>query len=39
MNLYTKQKYTHRHRKQTCGYQRGKGEGYGINRYKLLYIK
>ena len=24
-NLYTKQKETHRHRKQTCGYQRGKG--------------
>ena len=28
MNLFTKQKQTHRHRKQTCGYQRGKaGEG------------
>ena len=25
MNLYTKQKQTHRHRKQTYGYQRGKG--------------
>ena len=25
MNLFTKQKYTHRHRKQTYGYQRGKG--------------
>ena len=23
MNLFTKQKYTHRHRKQTHGYQRG----------------
>ena len=27
MNLFTKQKQTHRHRKQTYGYQRGKGEG------------
>ena len=26
MNLFTKQKQTHRHRKQTYGYQRGKGE-------------
>ena len=25
MNLYTKQKQNHRHRKQTYGYQRGKG--------------
>ena len=25
MNLVTKQKQTHRHRKQTYGYQRGKG--------------
>ena len=25
MNLYTKQKQTHRYRKQTYGYQRGKG--------------
>ena len=23
MNLFTEQKQTHRHRKQTCGYQRG----------------
>ena len=30
MNLITKQKQTHRHRKQTYGYQRGKGGG-GIN--------
>ena len=32
MNLFTKQKQTHRLRKQTNGYQRGKvgGEG-GIN--------
>ena len=25
MNLYTKQKQTHKYRKQTYGYQRGKG--------------
>ena len=43
MNLYTKQKQTHRYRKQTYGYQRGKWEGIneevGINTYTLLYIK
>ena len=27
MNLYTKQKQTHRYRKQTYGYQRGIFEG------------
>ena len=27
MNLFTKQKETHRHRKQTYGYQRGRGGG------------
>ena len=27
MSLFTKQKQTHRHRKQTCGYQRGKWGG------------
>ena len=27
MNLFTKQKKTRRHRKQTYGYQRGKGGG------------
>ena len=27
MNLFTKQKQTHRHRKQTYGYQRGRGGG------------
>ena len=27
MNLYTKQKQTHRHRKQTYGYQKQKGQG------------
>ena len=26
MNVYTKQKQIHRHRKQTSGYQRGKGK-------------
>lgn len=45
MNLYTKQNQTDRHRTQIYGYQRRKGgwggvnEQYGINRYKLLYIK
>ena len=29
MNAYTKQKYTHRHRKQSYGSQRGKG-GRGV---------
>ena len=32
MNLYTKQKQTHRHRKQTNNYQRGKGGGDGYIR-------
>ena len=27
MDLFTKQEQTHRHRKQTYGYQRGKGWG------------
>ena len=41
MYLDIKQKHTHRHRRQTYGYQRGRGtnEEYGINRYKLLNIK
>ena len=42
MNLFIKQKYTHRYRKQTYGYQRGKGGmnwGFGINIYTLLHIK
>ena len=42
MNVYTKQKQTHRHKKQTCGYGWG-GQitdyGYGIDRYRLLHIK
>ena len=37
MNLSTKQKQTHRHREQTCGYQ-GKDWEFGISRCKLLYI-
>ena len=43
MNLFTKQKQTHRHRKQTYGYQRETGGGinweFGIDIYTLLYIK
>ena len=42
MNLYTKQKQTHRHQKQSYDYQReggGINEEFGINRYTLLYIK
>ena len=27
MNFFTKQKYSHRCRKQACGYQEGKGVG------------
>ena len=43
MNLFTKQKQTHRHRKQSNGNKRGKEGGIdeelGINRYSfLLYI-
>ena len=26
MNLFTKQKWTYKHRKQTCGYQREEGD-------------
>ena len=42
MILLTKQKQTHRHRKQTYGYQREQEEinsEFGINRYTVLYIK
>ena len=44
MNSFTKHKQTHIHRKQTHGYQRGKGDvrnqlGFGINIYIPLYIK
>ena len=45
MNLYTKQKQTHRHSKQTCGCQGGEEVGvggmdreFGVSRCKLLYI-
>ena len=41
-SLLTKQKETRRQRKQTCGYQRGNGEGdkleFAINIYMLLCI-
>ena len=30
MNISTKQKLTHRHKEQTCGYQGGKGGGEGL---------
>ena len=41
MSLFTKQKQTHKYRKQTYGYQRGKwggglNEEFAINRYTLL---
>ena len=45
MNLVTKQKQIHRHRKQTYGYQWGQQGGgeinqeFEINIYTLLYIK
>ena len=44
MDLVTKQKQTHRHKKQTYDYQRGKtregiNQEFGINRYTLLFIK
>ena len=45
MNVYTKQKQTHRYRKQTSGYQKEEGsgerpnQGYGTKKYKLLCIK
>ena len=43
MNLFTKQKQSHRCRKQTYGYQGGTGGGInweiGIDIYTLVYIK
>ena len=44
MNLFTKQKQTHRHRKQTYGYHRGKVGGginweFRVDIYTLLYLK
>ena len=43
MNLFTKQKLSHRCRKQTCGYQEAKGVGInweiGTDIYTQIYIK
>ena len=44
MNLFTKQKQTHRLREQTYGYQRGRGGGgivreFGTDIYTLLCFK
>ena len=44
INVFTKQKWTHRPRKQMYGYQGKRGWGgisqeLGISRYKLLYIR
>ena len=44
MNLFTKQKQTHRFREPTCGYQGKEWEGgidceFGIDMYTLLYLK
>ena len=44
MNLSMKQKQTHRHREQTCGWQGGGGGGgkdweFGISRCKPLYAQ
>ena len=43
MNIFTKQKQTHRHREQTCGCRGEWGAGenweFGTSRCKLLYIE
>ena len=43
LNLFTKQKQTHRLRKETCSYQWGIWGGFnweiGIDIYTLLYLK
>ena len=41
MNLFTKQKHTHRHRKQIYSYKVGGGMNweFGINIYTLQYIR
>ena len=43
MNLFTKQKQTHRLRERTYGYQDGRGRGtvreFGTDIYTLLYLK
>ena len=38
MNLYTKHKQTHRHRKQTDSYQRGREGEAQIMNLELMYI-
>ena len=42
MNVSMKQKKTHRHREQTCGYEAGRWKGkeweFGISRGRLVYI-
>ena len=39
VNLFTKQKQTHRLQKTNLWLPKGKGREFGINRYTLLYIK
>ena len=44
INLSTKQKQTHRHTEQTCGYQWGEeikrdGLKVGVGRYKLVHTE
>ena len=40
MNLFMKQKQTHRHREQTCGCPGGGMDWeFGVSRRKLLYIE
>ena len=44
LHVHAKQKQIHRHRKQSCGYQREEGIGedklrYGINKCKLSCVK
>ena len=42
LHVHAEQKETHRHRKQSCEYQREEGMGedkYGINKCKLLCVK
>ena len=37
MNVYPKQKETHRYKKQTCGYQKGEGEIRGMDLQTTMY--
>ena len=42
MNLFTKQKQTHRHGEQTCGCRRGgkvMGGEFGVSKCKLLHLE